>query len=521
LAFVPLRGIGSGGIVTDQDPYDLELTQFPDGNNVLFENGRLGKAKGYVSEQSMQTHPPTHVQAWAADGNSSIVVGTQTKLFKYDGQSLTNLTKTSDATNYSNSSRWQSEQIGTGLMFNNGSDVPQYISPTDTRFADIPNWPSTLTTKCIKPYNSFLVMVGYSTSGGSHPYSVRWSDEYDPAGVPSSYDITSTTNLAGANTLSGKNGKLIDQLTLGNSQIIYAETGVFAMDFIGAPFVFSFRELFTDDGIINRGACASFMNQHLVVGNNDIYLHDGNSKKSIADKRVRDRFFNTIVNTESIFCTTMEHRSEVWIAYSDDSAPDSFSANRALVYNYAQDAWSFVDLPNVRAMTLAVSMDDPSQGDWNDLPAGLSWGEETELWSTASQTTAAEPMRVFSVSHYGQAIFRMDYSYQNTGSASFIEATKIDLDAILRTSTNSIKQINGFLPQIEGSGTVSIYVGTSNTPTGGVLWKSPVVYNIDTDHKVDLRASGRYLALRFESQSTQGNWNITGLDIDIREVAAR
>ncbi|MFQ3255692.1 MAG: hypothetical protein ACI9W7_000150, partial [Porticoccaceae bacterium] len=29
MAFIPLRNIGAGGIVTDQDPYDLELTQFP------------------------------------------------------------------------------------------------------------------------------------------------------------------------------------------------------------------------------------------------------------------------------------------------------------------------------------------------------------------------------------------------------------------------------------------------------------------------------------------------------------
>ena len=521
MAFVPLRGIGSGGIVTDQDPYDLELTQFPDGNNVLFENGRLGKAKGFVSEQSLQSYPPTHIEAWSIPGNASVVIGTETKLFKYDGQANTNITKSSDSFNYTTSSRWQSEQIGTGIMFNNGSDVPQYMSTTDTRFADIPNWPAGVTTQCLKPYNSFLVMVGYNTSGSTHPYTVRWSDEYDPAGVPASYDITSTTNLAGATTLSGKNGKLIDQLTLGNSQIIYAKNGVFAMDFIGAPFVFSFRELFSDDGIINRGACASFMNQHLVVGNNDIYLHDGNSKRSVSDKRVRDRFFNTIVNTESIFCTTMEHRSEVWIAYSDDSAPDAASANKALVYNYSQDAWTFVDLPDVRAMTLAVSMDDPTTGDWNDLPANFSWGEETELWSTASQTTAAEPVRVFSASKYRQAIFRQDYSYQNTQSVAYLEATKIDLDAILQTSTNSIKQINGFLPQIDGSGTVKIYVGTSNTPTEGVLWKPSVVYNIDTDHKVDLRASGRYLALRIESNTATGNWNLTGLDLDIREVAAR
>ena len=130
-------------------------------------------------------------------------------------------------------------------------------------------------------------MAGYESGSTKHPYTVRWSDEYEPTGVPQDYNIGSTTNLAGENVLSGNNGALVDQLTLNNSQIIYAERGVFAMDFIGAPLVFSFRELFSDDGILNRGAVASFPNGHLVVGNNDIYVHDGNQKQSIVDKRVR------------------------------------------------------------------------------------------------------------------------------------------------------------------------------------------------------------------------------------------
>ena len=81
---------------------------------------------------------------------------------------------------------------------------------------------------------------------------------------------------------------------------------------------------------------------------------------------------------------------------------DSASANKAMVYNWAQDAWTFIDVPDVRSITLAVSMDDPSQGDWDDLPVGLSWSEVTDQWNTASQTTDAEPVRVFSASQLHQ-----------------------------------------------------------------------------------------------------------------------
>ena len=518
MPYIPLRQIGSGGLVTDQNPYDLELTQFPSGNNVQFHDGRIGKVLGH-SQRASVASAPTHVQGWLYEGNDTIVIGSLQKLYRFNGSTVTNVTKTSDATNYSNSPRWQSEQLGTAMMFNNGAQAPQYMLPSGSRFADLTAWPSGVTTKCLKPYKSFLIMAGYQTSGSEHPYTVRWSDEYDPTGVPLDYSITSTTNLAGENVLSGNNGELVDQLTLNNSQIIYAERGVFAMDFIGAPLVFSFREVFSDDGIINRGAVAEFFNKHLVVGHNDIYIHDGNQKQSIVDKRVRRTFYNEIADTRSIFCQTVNDRSEVWICYANADAPNSQSANRALVYNWAQNAFTFIDLPNVRALTVSETLD--SGGGWDDAPG--TWGQSSKYWSNASQTTQANSLRVFSAGYVDSKVYQMGDTHGASGApiAAFLEATKIDLDQVLGKATNNIKQINGIMPQIEGQGTVDVSVGVSNAPQDGVTWQSTTSYNIESDHKIDVRSSGRYFALRIESTSASDYWRLTGLDIDVQEVAGR
>lgn len=519
MAFIPLRNIGAGGIVTDQNPYDLELTQFPDGNNVVFHEGRIGKSLGHGIEQSL-SFQPTHAHGWVVEGNDTVVIGSLNKLYRYNGTSVTDVTKTSNSTTYSNSSRWQSEQLGTAMMFNNGVNVPQYMLPTGSRFADLPSWPSGVSTGCLKPYKSFLVMAGYDTASTKHPYTVRWSDEYDPAGVPSDYNIASTTNLAGENRLSGSNGELVDQLTLNNSQIIYAERGVFAMDFIGAPLVFAFRELFSDDGILNRGACASFLNQHLVVGHNDIYVHDGNQKQSIVDKKVRKTFFNGIRDKRSVYCQTINDRSEVWICYADSDASDAETANRALVYNWAQNAFTFIDLPNLRALTLSERMD--SSGGWDDTSG--TWGQTSLYWSNASQNTQASSLQLFGAGYVASKIYLMNSTHGVAGTSvmnSYLEATKIDLDTVLGSATDTIKQINGILPQIEGQGTVNVSVGVSSTPQSGVSWKATKTYNIETDHKIDVRASGRYFALRVESTSDEDYWRLTGLDIDIKEVAGR
>ena len=518
MPYIPLRKIGAGGIVTDQDPYDLELTQFPDGNNVTFHSGRIGKALGHSVRESL-AFAPTAVQGWLYSGSNTLVIGALNKLYRFNGSTVTNVTKTSEATNYSNSERWQSAQLGTAMMMNNGVEAPQYMLPSSTRFADLPSWPSGLTTSCLKPFNSFLVMTGYEQGSSQRPYTVRWSDEYDPSSIPGSYDITSTTNLSGETTLGGSNGALVDQLTLRNSNIIYAERGVFAMDFIGFPLVFSFRELFSDDGILNRGAVAPIPNGHVVVGQNDIYLHDGSQKRSIVDNKVRRTFFNDLADTRSVFCQTVPDATEIYICYADQDAADSQSANRALVYNWTQDAFTFIDLPNVRALTVADRMDTSGSYD----ASSLTWDVSSDYWSNISLSTQANNIRVFGACYSDNKIRMLKDTNGLSGSTmdSFLEATKIDLDQVLGKSTRNIKQLNGVMPQIEGSGTVRIEVGVSDAPQDGIRWLVDKTYNVETDHKVDFRTSGRYFALRISSESASDYWRLTGLDIDVQEVAGR
>jgi len=283
--------------------------------------------------------------------------------------------------------------------------------------------------------------------------------------------------------------------------------------------VFSFREVFSDDGIINRGAVASIPNGHVVVGQNDIYLHDGSQKRSIVDNKVRRTFFNDLSDTRSVFCQTNPDTTEVYICYADDSAADSQSANRALVYNWTQDAFTFIDLPNARALAVADRMD--TSGNYTNSTA--SWNTSTDYWSNVSLGTQANNIKLFAADSVDNTIRMMNDTTGLSGSPmpAYLEATKIDLDQVLGQSTRNIKQINGIMPQIEGTGTVRVQVGVSDAPQDGIRWQVDKTFNIESDHKIDFRTSGRYFALRIESNSATDYWNLTGLDIDVQEVAGR
>ena len=118
----------------------------------------------------------------------------------------------------------------------------------------------------MKYYNGYLVAIGMVENSVEQPYVVRWSDAVQPSTLQPSWDFTVTTNLAGRNELSGNDGPILDLEQLNDQMIIYMRNAVYSMQYIGGHFVFSFRKLFDDDGIINESALASFSGGHLVVG---------------------------------------------------------------------------------------------------------------------------------------------------------------------------------------------------------------------------------------------------------------
>ena len=173
-----------------------------------------------------------------------------------------------------------------------------------------------------------------------------------------------------------------------------------------------------------------------------------------------------------------------------------------------------------------------------DLPAdikqiliGPKFGTSLTVWSTTSGTWAdqsdswnvIDPSTTDKTPYYVSAskIYQADtgFSVDGTAVTSFIEQSKLDLDQLFG-ETQSLKKIKRILPQISGTGSVTLQAGASNSPLGNVNFNRQSSYDIETNYKVDLRAQGRYLALRMEMTGF-GQYEITGWDLDLERGHGR
>lgn len=104
---------------------------------------------------------------------------------------------------------------------------------------------------------------------------------------------------------------------------------------------------------------------------------------------------------------------------------------------------------------------------------------------------------------------------------AYIERTGIDLDEIRNQSTTST-HIRSITPQIVGSSTVDVQVGSQRSPGDGVSWGDIKTLDLanGAKYKIDTRKTGRYLAYRigtWTGTARTGGWELAGMDIDVMD----
>ena len=539
MALIQIDQVGQIGIVKDINAWQLPNNVWTDGNNVRAEHGAIQKTQGYAEVMASCPVAPYHVVNLEVGTSNYWIVGGLTKIYVHNGSSWTNITRqtTGSDVNYNATAKegWRSTILGGTLVMANGYDVPQFwalssgVPSVSTKMAALSNWAAGAGADhypfSVRAFRSFLVALNVTQAGVPYTRLVKWSHEAATQTVPSSWDETSATVDAGEYELADTSGKIVDGMPLGDTFMIYKEDSIYSMQFVGTPFIFSFRQLSPTVGALSKNCVAEFEDKHFIFGNGDMYVSDGRQVKSILPHKMRDYVFGNINGDEyeKSFVAPDYGATEMWACYVT-SGNASAQCDKALVWNWINNTFTERDLPNLGFISYGTQADPATTASWN--AASTTWITETKNWNdiTSSSFTSKEGKSLIMVSPTDTKLYRHNTGNKNNTSnmSCFIERTGLTMDAQGQPNQSMVKHVTSIWPKMSVSEEtdVNVYVGSSMSSEEAIAWEGPYTFNPDEQSKVSVRVSGKYIGVKFESTGDQ-TWRLDGYSLDVQNAGIR
>ena len=533
----PIRDLGSVGVISDLSSYNIPVNAFSEALNVRFDEGKIRRSPIFRKvKDTLGFTPRFSYGVVPSTGYDSVVIISDAYVIKeYNSGTVSD--RSGSISGSSDPRPFTGTTLSSVTYINREDRVPIFRTSAGTNFADLTNWPSTYRCGSLRSYNDFLIGLNMTEGSSNRPTRVRWSNIALADNVPDSWDETDLTKSAGFNDLGEMQTGIVDGMPLGSNFIIYSSDQIWLMEYVGGTFIFNFRKLFTDAGLINQNCVVEVDGKHFCFGAFDIYMHDGTSKQSICDERVRNFIYTGLNNTakERFFVQHNPILNEIYFCYlSGDSLvsfTDSTRCNRAASYNYRNNTWSFMDLPNVSSGTVAninsIVTYATATALTYALTGGTYYGQEDSFdrhtvmvgESNAADGITSDKLYALDLSDLGRVAFQLD---TEAIKPARVERVGIDLDET-KVPLSGYKVVNAIYPQAtttNSNKSIVFTFGASDVPNSLPTYGSPTTFNTGTDYKIDSRSAGRYLSYKIEVSDNK-DFEVSGFDIDISATGSR
>lgn len=453
--------------------------------------------------------------------------------------------------------------LGDVLYVNNFAQTPQYYGPASSEFHNLPNMECAWKARSVRTFGDYLIALNVTKpttytdpytntlmNGGSFPNMVKWSDLALDGQVPDSWDPDDPTKSTGENELEEATSPIVDGAVMRNMFVIYTENAIFGMVQSGDNNIFDFEKLFSNGGLIAPNCAVEVDGIHYCLGPDDIYRHDGVTKQSICDKRNRETIFRYLNKQKSEVCFAAYLPQFDWVLFGINTGdPNAFFptttsvvtgcdlCNVGCIYDLKGDTWTFVDLPNVGAMSLAnldviLAWDTPATSFTQG--ATVSWADIGGSWYSQENTFLKSAVAISgTVPNFVTDNRLLCYDFMNKGNVSlpyvaecngpaYIERTGIDLDTLGSdlTTAKKIRRIYPLVYSYNPTIPVQILWGGSMYPAAPVTYLPEISFDPTTQYKADGIITGRYLAIRFTINGA-ADFDITGFDLDVTNNGRR
>ena len=355
------------------------------------------------------------------------------------------------------------------------------------------------------PIQQFVICMGSNPyqSGAPNttfnPLLVRWSDQANE------YQwVPEVTNQSGEFALSN-GSEIIGARTTRQEILIWTDTALYSMQYLGAPYVWGFQILMDNLSIMSPNAMITVNNVTYWMGRDKFYMYSG--RVETLPCTIRQYIFQDINLDQNfqIFAGSNEGYNEVWWFYVSNDTEGSTAIDKYVIFNYLDQVWYFGSM--ARTAWLDSSLQPhPIAADYNRR---LLYHE-----SGVNDNSTAATLPI------GAYIQSSDFDIGDGHNFGFVWRILPDLN-FNGSNVNAPSVTMTVKPRVN-SGTA---YGAADNPlvqSSNVYSNTQNFYNIqEFTGQVYTRIRGRQMAFRIESTTVGVAWQLGAPRIDIRPDGRR
>ena len=364
----------------------------------------------------------------------------------------------------------------------------------------------------VSPTTQHLIHFGtcttYNDASTQDDMFIRFSNNEEI----NSYDVKAT-NTAGTFRLQDGT-KIMGALTAKETILVWTDSSLYTMKFVGAPFTFGFEQVGTNCGLIGKNSAVEIDGVAYWMSNNGFFMFDGTVKSLPCS--VEDYVFDDIDTTKGQQVCAGLNNLFTEVTWWYPTTGTDFN-NRYVSYNYGET----MKLPagNWYTGTNANSI----RTSWTDTlvyprPYATKYNE------SAAGTFPA----VIGVTGLGQTVYfehetgtdQINPDGSTTALTSFIQSFEFSLQ---KDQTEYFLAMRRFLPNFKtltGNNNITLAVTDFPATDATATALSPFVVTSSTNF-VDTRARGRYASIKLQNTAAGETWRFGTFQVDLQPDGRR
>ena len=365
---------------------------------------------------------------------------------------------------------------------------------SDNRATAIANAPTNSSLSIVSTETRHVVCMGTETTISSPATQdkmfIRWSDQENY-----NYWTPNVTNSAGSQRIAGGSEIRCARPAKGTI-LVWTDTTMQSMSFIGPPFIFGFRQLGNDCGAVG-------LNSAMVIDDVAYWMSDGQFFRYAGSVQeipcpVLNHVFEDInkIQYAQVYAAQNSNFSEV-IWYYCSSASDQ--CDRYVIYNYLENSWYFG--------TMDRSTYQDNGVEFNPLATEYLANSNATSFSTINGVTQGRSL-----------IYAQESGVNADGAAlsAYIQSGDGDI-----ADGETFSFINKVIPDFQDqTGNTVITLSVKDYPNDSATVGETLTVN-NTTRFVNTRIRGRQSNIKIQNNDIGDNWRFGTLRVNIKQDGKR